>query len=113
MIREIWIGVYWILSFFGILCAGYCFTLWLLRGGRDERSVVIVPLLPGRDVRERLYGQYLRMQMLSARRRDTLVALDLGLPSDRRREIERFCASLKNVYVCVPAELEALLRTLR
>ena len=113
MIREMFIGTYWLLSFLGLLCVGYCFTLWLLRSGRDERNVVIVPLSSGRDAREKLYGEYLRMQLLTLCRHDTLVALDTGLPAERRREIERFCKSLRNVYVCVPGELEALLRTLQ
>lgn len=106
-------GVYWILSFLGILCAGYCFTLWLLRDAGESRSVIVLPLKNGQDARDRLYGQYLRLRLLPARRQSVLVALDPGLLPAQRREIERFCRSLKNVYICDPAELESLLRELQ
>ena len=113
MMEEIWIGAFWILSFLGILCAGYCLMLWLLRDSGEPRSVVLLPLAGVRDARARLYGQYLRLRLLSGGRRCAIVALDTGLTAPQRREIERFCRSLQNVYFCSPAELEPLLRELQ
>ena len=101
------------LQFVGISAIAFFVMLRLLRTEKDAPCVWLLEVRTVAHARDRLYALHMRRQLLGEADRCAIIALDVGVPSDDRRELERFCASVPRMYCCTPQELSALLETLR
>jgi len=101
--------VYVLLVFFvlvGVVSSVYILMMLVLRPKAPGRFVVIIPAQSAKaDVAALLCAVRLRLGLMGDLARGEVIALDLGMPENARKDCEALCRELDHTALVRPEEL--------
>lgn len=114
MLNDILNGL--LLAFFvlGVFTVIYELMLIALRPAKGEKYTIVVYIDSyTADICDKLYAHLMRIDLRGEGSNAFVVAVDTGMSDIDKRKCKEFCTETKNIFMCEPSELTALIERLQ
>lgn len=114
MINDILNGLMLAIFTLGIFALIYELMLLALRPSRNEKYTVVVYIDSyTADICDKLYAHLMRIDLRGEGGNAFVVAVDMGMSENEKIKCREFCTETKNIFLCEPSELTALIERLQ
>lgn len=114
MINDILNALMLVFFVLGVFTVIYELVMHVLKPSKGEKySVVVFIDTYSAEVSDRLYAHLMRIDLRGESENACVIAVDTGMSEDEKKMCRAFCNETKNIFLCEPSRLYAVIECLQ